>query len=761
MSEFSEIQPALQGGRLSQPISVESGRDLAACFRNGRNHGAKVELFFALAENNPEVAVPAFAEILETKASPPMRALALQGLGRTSQKYPKIKQALASCETDEDLQVLRDVAQEVKGKGEVNSDLTRWAAAWAIEAIGFLPDAIEHLQGGALTDPPYRIQNEIINRKLQEINQIQRFDSRGKLTAEYERHLEFWLYGPTQELFRENSRSRNYEDIVYDVIDKLHIRGVDLAVDKDNRLETVNPQKKRGLQEAALRIAEQIFIDESTEVEQTRLYEILDQFLENNYNQDIPLRRLAAVAICNAGSCLPPSARARTVIICERWQEVEALGEPAISHLEEVIERKLRLATHESEIINQQVKAVETISRIQFADFSQKLRVLAKVLLRPEEKVRNAAARLLAQHKSRVDQDVANLLEALLLKYGLHEPDSRDLTIPGMEKLIRASRQYQSLISTTFLTAIDAVDSLSRRYAQSASAVKQFLRDKSEGYLSNVESWIERQLNSIEYKLPNLLLKDMTLAEMDDAIRSLEQEKSCLRVTFSAAIETSESSSGIYDCTNSDLKQLLSRKHDGYLSYVESWMTRLRNQIIETSAEQSKIQTNQSLLRKTISKIMNEHYELYKGMSNLLIFTSSQNFLNSKNYQTYNNCKELDNELLSLKNLLFRALEEESKNYLEKNPNKKLYEFLLVQIDSYISLFEQDYSGCLGCLGLVISLPIVYYTLSWLFNNQIWFYGIVFTLITVGIIWGRRSYLLMQKANKLKDISKNLSHNWR
>ncbi|MBW4496331.1 MAG: hypothetical protein KME26_25295 [Oscillatoria princeps RMCB-10] len=82
MSEFSEIQPASQGGRLSGPISVESGRDLAAGFTKAGNAGQKVELFFALAENHPQVAVPAFAEILETKASAPMRALALQGLGK-------------------------------------------------------------------------------------------------------------------------------------------------------------------------------------------------------------------------------------------------------------------------------------------------------------------------------------------------------------------------------------------------------------------------------------------------------------------------------------------------------------------------------------------------------------------------------------------------------------------------------------------------------------------------------------------------------
>jgi hypothetical protein len=162
MSEFSDIRPTSKERKLSHPISIESGQDLVACFRNARHDGERVRLFFDLALDKPEVAVRAFAEILETKASLPMRALPLQGLGIASQNHPRIKQALASCETDEDLQVLRDVSKEVKGKGEVSSDLTRWAAAKTIEEMGFSPDAIEHLEGGALTDPSYRIQNEMI-----------------------------------------------------------------------------------------------------------------------------------------------------------------------------------------------------------------------------------------------------------------------------------------------------------------------------------------------------------------------------------------------------------------------------------------------------------------------------------------------------------------------------------------------------------------------------------------------------------------------
>jgi hypothetical protein len=257
--------------------------DLPERFRKSSNAGEKIELFFALAENQPEFALRQFANIWRDKANPPMRALALQGLGRITD--PHIKQALVTCETDEDLQILRDIANEVKGRGTVNNDLTRWAAAWAIENMGFSQHQIEHLEGGALTDPPYRIRNEIINRKLEEIKQIQHFDSRGELTAEYERHIEFWVYGPTQELFRSNIYYHNYDQIVRDVISELHILGVDLAVNSGSSK----------IQQIALEVAKQ-YLRTSTEFNQKRLCESIRKvFL---YTSEYQLRN-TAVSLLN------------------------------------------------------------------------------------------------------------------------------------------------------------------------------------------------------------------------------------------------------------------------------------------------------------------------------------------------------------------------------------------------------------------------------------------------------------------------------
>ncbi|HBW57157.1 MAG TPA: hypothetical protein DEF27_04885 [Oscillatoriales bacterium UBA8482] len=245
-----------------------------------RNVGEQIQSFFDFAENNPDRAVPFFVNIWETQASLTTRALALQGLG-VAAKHDRVKEAFA------DWDVLKDIAKEVKGKGEVSNDLTRWAAASALEAIGYSQQSLEHLEGGGFTESLDRIRREIRDRKLIEINRIPRLNTRGETTAEYERHLEFWLYGPADELLNDNDSSLNYQDLIGDVISKLHGRGVYLGLISPNRI----------VQGAALRQARLIF-KESTEIEDY-LYGLLEEFLLDS-NHEISLRIHAAEIINTA-----------------------------------------------------------------------------------------------------------------------------------------------------------------------------------------------------------------------------------------------------------------------------------------------------------------------------------------------------------------------------------------------------------------------------------------------------------------------------
>ncbi|MEK0193941.1 hypothetical protein [Microcoleus anatoxicus] len=263
---------------MSNLTNPPGGADLPDRFRNV---GEQIQAFFDFAENNPDRAVPFFVNIWETQASLTTRALALQGLGVAAKHY-RVKEAFA------DWDVLKDIAKEVKGKGEVSNDLTRWAAASALEAIGYSQQSLQHLEGGGFTEPLDRIRREIRDRKLTEINRIQRLNSRGEPTAEYERHLEFWIYGPADELLNDRDRSLNYQDLVGDVISKLHGRGVYLGLISPNSI----------VQGAALRQAGLIF-KESAEIEKY-LYGLLEEFLHNS-SHETPLRIHAAEIINTAG----------------------------------------------------------------------------------------------------------------------------------------------------------------------------------------------------------------------------------------------------------------------------------------------------------------------------------------------------------------------------------------------------------------------------------------------------------------------------
>lgn len=226
--EFSDIQPVSPSGQL-QPTSISTAADLSSIFNSRANAGDQIEMFLAIAEGQPETAITSFSTVVRNLTSPPIKALALQGFGKISQPY---KQALALCASKESQELLKLLCNEIKNR---SSELTTWAAAEALKEMGFSLDNIQHPQGGNLSEPPRRIQNEILDQKIQEINRIQRLNSRGQFTAEYERFLEFWIYGPTVQFFEENFTSQRYIEIAGDILHATQVRGIQLGLNSSNK----------------------------------------------------------------------------------------------------------------------------------------------------------------------------------------------------------------------------------------------------------------------------------------------------------------------------------------------------------------------------------------------------------------------------------------------------------------------------------------------------------------------------------------------
>ncbi|MDJ1172807.1 hypothetical protein [Roseofilum capinflatum] len=226
--DFSEIQPVSLNSHLGQPISINNAADLSLCFNSMANVGDRVEMFFSIAENDPKTAIRSFITVIRNSTSAPIRALAIQSLGKVAQPY---KQALASCESQESQELLKLLCAEVQSR---KNDLTAWAALEALKEIGFSPDNIQHPEGGNLSEPLRRIQNELLDRQIAQITKIKPANTRGQTTAEYERVLEFWAYGPISELFNENLGHFNYLNLVRDVLHLTQLRGVQLGLSAYN-----------------------------------------------------------------------------------------------------------------------------------------------------------------------------------------------------------------------------------------------------------------------------------------------------------------------------------------------------------------------------------------------------------------------------------------------------------------------------------------------------------------------------------------------
>jgi hypothetical protein len=477
----SNIQPNPQNTSNSLTIP-QNAQELVNYYRIAPHKGAQIEMFFAFAENYPQIAIPAFCSILENNADLPMRALAIQSFAKIAGQYHQIKQ---------DIEVLRYLANEAKGSGKVTSDLTRWAGAWALDVVGFPHDAIAHLDGGAMTENPSRIRNEMVANKLHEIDRIKRLDPTKRPTAEYERLLEFFIYGAetTQDLFQANITNRQYEDIIYDIIYQLNVRGVELALDPQH-------DSKPQIAMTALDIAKQLFLENQNEAYQRRLLNTIARFLNNDFKSisdydTIRLRKNAAEAIINIGNWLHPYLRARALVICERWDQVVKFGEDAVKSLEDVLERRLLLSPQETHY-DIMIKALETVDKISFNSFDKKEDIITRTLLDKADQLRIRGAEILRQYQQQLNPDLINLVDCILCENKIEKFDLKDATIQKIEAEKYQIQNCKDKIDNNFSRAINYSNFLSNKYQKlpDSDFLRKFLSNKRNRYINDLKNWV-------------------------------------------------------------------------------------------------------------------------------------------------------------------------------------------------------------------------------------------------------------------------------
>jgi hypothetical protein len=490
--EFSSIQPA---SSMEQPYQtlVSTAADLSFIFNSEANTGDKIEMFFAIADGQPETAIPSFSAVVRNLTGSPIKALALQGFGKIPRPY---RQALALCTSEESQELLKLLCKEVKNR---SSDLTVWAAAETLREMGFSLDNIQHYQGGNLSEPPERIQNEILDRKIEEISRIQRRNRRGQITAEYERFLEFWIYGPTDQLFEEKLGSQEYIETVKDILEKIEVRGVQLGLNSRNKK----------VQELSLDQAKNIFRqyhnfrqDDPKQVESKRaLGNRLKRFLKEGSDSESDLQALADAFLHEEPTYLNQS-RILELSSDEICQDIDNLESccPKISltfssAINVTDDEIMYGVTMRDFLFNQRNKytnlisswiekleaaALKSIFGMQ-AEFSQcdnsKQAELKKAL-------GNILKRYLKEDKNS-KSDLQVLVNAFLYEPRYDIDDQRLLRLTS-DKICRDIDKLESWcleISSTFSSAINVSEE---------KAICNFLSSQKNKYIDLVSSWIER-----------------------------------------------------------------------------------------------------------------------------------------------------------------------------------------------------------------------------------------------------------------------------
>jgi hypothetical protein len=688
MSNSGQIQPNSSGGQISRFDPVENADDLLNNLNKCRHTGEKIGQFKEAAEQNPAVAFTSFVTILKNQTLLPMRALAIRGFGWIEHKATKAD--IAACQSEYSQQLLKLLSAEVLGNGKNGGDLLRWAAADAIDGINFDSKYLHHPEYGNLHEPTARLAKEVLERKRREINQVQRLNNRGEKTAEYDRHLEFWIYGPTVELFKENSSTQNYCDVVSDVLLELQELGIILALDI--------PQSERPnyiAQESALDLTDGLY-RRSVEIQQM-LYGYLEQFLLDD-SRDIHLR-VKAAGIVNQTStwkAIPEQLnllsnaffwnvssddyryQSYQTVVCQILEKFQAQGiVRAIDIFNKMIPNEfcqsaaIKLATkiYQESSDNEQIlypslekflldENRNTDLRINVAHIikitanwkpiADKLNLLSRMLLW-QEKLRNTGVEILRKERqilSKVNIDADNLIEALEYKYFLTQPNTEDLTVAQIDNYLQLAEQklaeqkrdgFNHLFGNLFATNL--IEPLEHKY---------FLTQ------------------------PNT--EDLTVAQIDNYLQLAEQKRNEVNHKFGAALQSADKLGNQYKISASTVKTFVSGKQNLYLSDINQWVNKLKdkkekleNEKEKLKNEQAKIKHNQSLLNQVFA----DSESISKRLIDALMSIPNQGDRKSQNYQTYPDCSALNTSLLNLRKDVLYNVEKEISALTEKAEKAK------------------------------------------------------------------------------------------
>ena len=455
----------------------------------------------------------------QARHDPLFRTLAILAFSHI--KVLKEKEEIASLKTDFSKNLLFILQQEATGGA---TQLIRWSAAKTINCIWFDEEWLRQ-------NKPYyvnaqfninntridRIEKQITEQEVEKLSRLQNKDrysntDRLEFSEDYQKYLEFWVYGPSSVLFELPSKSDKYDDLIkdeyssliQDVLDQLEPRGIKLGIDS-----RVTDHIERSLKLAKTLFKKTIVNNPyyGPNYYQVEISHCLGQFLkidtgmQISQSQAIYFRKLAAQSLFELDSKLWKNddaikyRKARAAVILKEWEVVKELGEASVSSLKQVIQGALQLEVEQDLKLDVRVKAVGTIGEIKFKDDQKKIKALCEFLLVPEQRIREESALLLKQYLGQLEPKWRTIVKALLYQFNdLPSLDAIDIKeIKEIKEIISKAESDKKDINSIFKNA-------SRYCEENASEVKYFFNQKQNEYEKNINAYLEK----LNKKIPEI-----------------------------------------------------------------------------------------------------------------------------------------------------------------------------------------------------------------------------------------------------------------
>ncbi|MBW4487283.1 MAG: hypothetical protein KME12_05785 [Trichocoleus desertorum ATA4-8-CV12] len=553
-SDLSIIQSGQWLPELSHFVPINSPHDIDANLDQARDEGEKLDLLLITALNPHAPSLPGLGEFIQSKDLT-ILAATLRGFGSIGEILrepslnldPNYRHHLEHLRwlltqnldlTDDanpSVQLFKRLCQEAESG---SSDLTRWAAAYALQAL----DYPASLRKWLLHKPPAEIEAEILHAQKDQISRL----SESSNPSEKRDCIKFWVYGPTEKLFSEY-HGMYHQEVVHEVLSKLGMRGIRLALQYGNSTTVIE----------VIKLARKIFNQTSPSSHDARYQDratrqnLANRLLPLLNTDNIQLRNLVAEKLNDADNnyavsnqLLNPDDRAKVAVIdttsSSRWDHVVSLGEITIPVLRDAVEGRLKFIEDEAQNIGFQIEALKAIDRI-IKDAPLKVKTLISYLNHDSDRIRLEAFNFLHPLKSHLNSEYSQIIVALNFQLSLSDKLSilsafqQDLSfgLPlsklKMEAFLLEAEKQKKALHQTFDKALSACDNQTN--------LKDFLIKQQEMFLEEISRYLSLLNRQQEDYNDNLKLqehnrkleaelqkKKREIQEMEETIHRFQQK---------------------------------------------------------------------------------------------------------------------------------------------------------------------------------------------------------------------------------------------